>query len=501
MSKASGSIDLKSLKVAGEGASKYITDITNNGIKVASATASNLNYVTIDATGMEIFKSNGANSPSSVSIAKFGETTIIGKGANSGESYLQLNYNSMQLKDKEGNPYFYVSDLRNESGVATVTEIFQGDGTKTSFNFQVDALNTNYTVTVSDSSGGTVTRRSTGVTFSSAPNSGSKITVTYTTDSPYVKVYTFGTRNNEGTIGIYSFAEGDNIVSSGNYSHAEGNSTKAEGLCSHAEGQDSNALSSNAHAEGYGTTASGENSHAEGSETEASGRASHAEGYNTTASKYASHAEGYNTTASQYEAHAEGSDTTASGQASHSEGWQTSASGLASHAEGTGTTAEGNYSHASGQGTKARRQSQFVIGEYNVEETGSVASKGTYAFIIGSGTSDSARSNAFSVAWNGNVIDGSGTQLINKAMVACGTTGGVTIAANSTAYIDVSFGKTFSHTPIVVCSIYSTSTAYTDIGKIRCWVTSVSTTGCRIYFYNQASSQRAPAAYWQAIAI
>ena len=268
------------------------------------------------------------------------------------------------------------------------------------------------------------------------------------------------------------------------------------------------------------------------------GNYSFAEGYEVTASGFASHAEGDGTTASGYRAHAEGSSTTASGVASHAEGGGTTASGVDSHAEGGSTTALGDYSHASGLGTKARRRSQFVIGEFNVEETGNPSTKGTHAFLIGSGSSDSSRHNAFAVDWGGIVrvnndiyvgcdsdstggtklvrqtrtingyalssniaLDASDVNAIANNKIACGTTGAVTIAANSTAYIDVSFGKTFPSTPIVVCSLYSTSTAYTDIGKIRCWVTSVSTTGCRIYFYNQSSSQRAPAAHWHAIAI
>lgn len=75
---ASGSIDLKSLNVAGE-ANKYITHINDGGITVHDAINQNLNYVQIDANGMEIFKSNEAeNNPSAVSVAQFGESARIG---------------------------------------------------------------------------------------------------------------------------------------------------------------------------------------------------------------------------------------------------------------------------------------------------------------------------------------------------------------------------------------------------------------------------------------
>lgn len=79
MSKASGSIDLKSLKVAGE-ANKYITAIDENGVKVHAANNINLNYTQITSEGMEVFKTNGATSnPSAISVAKFGEIVRIGK--------------------------------------------------------------------------------------------------------------------------------------------------------------------------------------------------------------------------------------------------------------------------------------------------------------------------------------------------------------------------------------------------------------------------------------
>ena len=94
------------------------------------------------------------------------------------------------------------------------------------------------------------------------------------------------------TIGSYSFAEGNKTTASGWYSHAEGNGTTASGWYSHAEGDGTTASENYSHSEGNETKASGMCAHAEGDETTASGRASHAEGDGTTASGSASHAGG-----------------------------------------------------------------------------------------------------------------------------------------------------------------------------------------------------------------
>lgn len=107
-----------------------------------------------------------------------------------------------------------------------------------------------------------------------------------------------------------------------------------------------------------------------------------AEGGGTTASGQYSHAEGVVTTASGDYSHAEGSNTTASGSSSHAEGTSTTASGIASHAEGTSTIASSDYQHAQGK--------------FNIEDVND-----KYADIIGNGTSDSARSNAATVSWDG----------------------------------------------------------------------------------------------------
>ena len=107
-------------------------------------------------------------------------------------------------------------------------------------------------------------------------------------------------------------------------------------------------------------------------------------------------AEGFNTAASGNYAHAEGYGTTAGNRCAHAEGRVAEAIGLCAHAEGQNTEATGHFSHAQNLGTIAKSRAQTSIGEYNVEDA-----SGTYALIIGNGTSDTARSNAVMVDWDG----------------------------------------------------------------------------------------------------
>ena len=165
--------------------------------------------------------------------------------------------------------------------------------------------------------------------------------------------------------------------------------------------------------------ASGHNSHAEGYNTMASGVSSHAEGNATTASgNYGSHAEGNMTTASGDRSHAEGTSTTASGNQSHAEGQNTTASGSCSHTEGLNTTASGSNSHAEGHGTIATRYNSHVQGSFNIEDTSK-----TYIHIVGNGRSESNRSNAHTLDFDGNAwfagnIRVGGTEYDNGSEVA-----------------------------------------------------------------------------------
>lgn len=129
---------------------------------------------------------------------------------------------------------------------------------------------------------------------------------------------------------------------------------------------------------------------------------SYAEGYNTQASGTYSHAEGYYTTASGEGSHAEGYTTSAYGDGSHAEGCYTIASGNRSHAEGYYTYASGDYSHAEGCGTTANSQFQTVVGKYNNYANTS----SDHLFIVGNGSDENTKSNAFAVDTDGNVSCG-----------------------------------------------------------------------------------------------
>ena len=195
--------------------------------------------------------------------------------------------------------------------------------------------------------------------------------------------------------GKAAHAEGHKNTASGDNSHAEGSSTISSGQSSHAEGTEAS--------DGTKTTASGKASHAEGSGTTASGAASHSEGGKTIASGNQSHAEGFNTQATALYSHAEGVKTHATASAAHAEGADTAALGDASHAEGKENKASGKYSHAGGFRNEAKNFAGTVIGQYAKKSTKSATKYDSTAeaFVVGNGTADNARSNAFEVHFNG----------------------------------------------------------------------------------------------------
>lgn len=146
---------------------------------------------------------------------------------------------------------------------------------------------------------------------------------------------------------------------------------------------------------GYETQALGNYSVTNGWWSRADGQCAHAEGLLTRASGHFTHAEGTRTLASINNAHAEGDLTQATGRQSHSEGVQTVASGYCAHAEGSNSIASNYYSHAEGLGTISAGRNQTAMGKYNISDTSSLV-------IVGNGSKDTTRSNAYKLDSKGN---------------------------------------------------------------------------------------------------
>ena len=90
--------------------------------------------------------------------------------------------------------------------------------------------------------------------------------------------------------------------------------------------------------------------------------------------------------------------TLAIGENSHAEGLYTLSIGTSSHAEGAYTTSSGDYSHAEGFYTIASGSYQHVSGKFNTH------GDTTSLFIVGNGTSNSNRSDAFLVRQSGSIV-------------------------------------------------------------------------------------------------
>jgi hypothetical protein len=199
----------------------------------------------------------------------------------------------------------------------------------------------------------------------------------------------------------------------GNYSVAMGSNTKAKGDFSTAMG--------------HITTASGIRSTAMGWETTALGNNSTAMGDSTTASGFVSTAMGSATTASGYISTAMGIYTTASGHSSTAMGQRTMAEGTSSTAMGYHTTASGSASLAMGSRTTAPSFAETVVGLNNTDYTPNSTNNwisNDRLFVIGNGTSSSARSNAMTVLKNGNIGIGTDEPEGNRLRVISSASGG-----------------------------------------------------------------------------
>ncbi len=237
--------------------------------------------------------------------------------------------------------------------------------------------------------------------------------------------YTTSVDTLDVAMGYHTIASGGGSTAMGWYSQAKGgaslamgDSTNAEGIASLAMGSHTLASGESSTAMGIATIASGDNSTALGDSTLAGGFASTAMGYQTEAHGFHSFAMGSNTVAwgessvaMGFETHANGLFSLAIGNMSVADndasvaiGDQTTANGLASWSAGTHTVANGDASTAFGFYTHAVAGGSFVLGGYNEVFSGNNAYDPLSAlFVIGNGTTEGTRHNAFTVLKSGNI--------------------------------------------------------------------------------------------------
>lgn len=197
-----------------------------------------------------------------------------------------------------------------------------------------------------------------------------------------------GVRNEVSGQGSVALGGENNVT--GSYSLAAGSRSSATGIYSVAVGQAATASNQASFAAGISTLSSGVASVAEGDRAVASGRGAHAEGTRNTASGNGAHAEGFMSDP------AIGSYGLASGVGSHVENVNNIAKGVGSHAGGCYSIAQGAYHfvHGSYLISSDTGAVQAVFGKYNADDVSAV-------FVVGNGTAENARSNAFEVTHTG----------------------------------------------------------------------------------------------------
>lgn len=255
---------------AGNAYKTYITEVTSDGIMVAAAGKGTSNgSIVSTTTGWHLsdvleWVRNGI-SRFWIGLKNQGDTTPtvrIGKafvnGANDNESYMELDYHSMRLIDKEGDAYFHVSDLRDANGL--ITDVYTGDGITTKFYFStIPRAASSVAIWVDDipkTSG--VSNGAEYMVFTTAPANGAIIKAQYapyTSQRQYLKAFTFGVAKENTRLGQFSVRAGYDCAAVGYCSRAEGYNAKAEGSCSHAEGYASTAQGAYSHTQNLGTIA------------------------------------------------------------------------------------------------------------------------------------------------------------------------------------------------------------------------------------------------------
>ena len=348
---------------SGSGVYQQLVNLANNIVRInklkvdwAEIDTAIINYLTannVTAQNLSIVNENGDV------LATFDSSGIVLGESSSGHA--EVDFNSLELYDQNGNCYMSVGDLRDINGEASVTETISAPSATTTVMVAFPILSiTNLTVNGVAPPPYSFSDRT--ITFSSELYSNSNVSVTYVTTSP-VYHYDLGTRN--GSVAPWSVAIGKNVTASALATVCGGENNSASGYGGAVVGgQDNEARDSGAILGGTSNTATAATV-CGGSMNEATGAEAFIGG---------------------------GGFNYATGAGAGVVGSQSS-------------TASGRLSAVvGGERNVANHRSQFVFGEYNTPDPSSAAdtARGNYVEIVGNGTADNARSNARTLDWNGN---------------------------------------------------------------------------------------------------
>lgn len=183
-----------------------------------------------------------------VSRSYFGETARIGA---TDESHVEVDSHALRLIGSDGETYLEVTDVRDSSGRAKVTEIldYPYPPTPTTYTLRHTAYGDPTTWKLVHIPSGYVftqpgeyyiTQEGDRLVFeydvqTAGPLGPGRLVLTYKTLDTDSDAFTFGSRVASSTAGELSFSEGYQNTASGGMSHAEGYETVASGLASHAQ--------------------------------------------------------------------------------------------------------------------------------------------------------------------------------------------------------------------------------------------------------------------------
>ncbi len=231
-----------------------------------------------------------------------------------------------------------------------------------------------------------------------------KYTAAFGHDTKASGDFSFAVGETNKATGSYSFVGGNTNEASGAYSFSMGNTNSSKGSRSVTLGQNNNAFGVGSIAIGDGNTSNGINSICFGQGNKAGTQIN--EGNNSIALGLTNQTKGIGSLAS-------GMNTLAAGDysATFGDATQTSSIGYAAFATGGTTQATGMYSFTAGFGTKAISYGSFIIGRFNLTgydyATGTASDPNNWvpsdaAFVIGNGSDNISRSDAFYVLKDGN---------------------------------------------------------------------------------------------------